>query len=73
MFINEHERPDVVEDHKVFLEKMKELKPYMIDFDKNGVIKPKVYLSDCAIEGNNQQRIIVITYNKYTFFANNRI
>lgn len=73
MFTNGHEQPDVVENHKVFLEKIKKLKPYMIDFDKNGVIKPKVYLSDCAIEGNNRQPIIIITHNKRTFFANNRI
>ena len=49
VFIDEHERPDVVEDCKVFLEKMEELKPYMAEFDENGAMKPKVYPSDCAV------------------------
>lgn len=52
---------------------MKELKPYIIEFNKNDVMKPKVYLSDCVVEGNNWQLVIVITYKQYKFSKNNRI
>ena len=67
MFIDKHERSDVVEDCKVFLNKMEELKPYIVEFDKDGVIKPKVYLLNCIVSGNNWQPIIVITHDEYTF------
>lgn len=52
---------------------MKELKPYIIEFNKNDAIKPKVYLSDCVVEGNNQRLVIVITHKQYKFSNNNRI
>ncbi len=52
---------------------MKELKPYIVEFDEDGVIKPKVYPLDCAIGGNDWQSIIVITHNKCTFSANDGI
>lgn len=52
---------------------MEELKPYIVEFDKNDVMKLKVYFSDWAVRGNNWWPIIVITHNKCTFFANNRI
>lgn len=53
VFIDGHERLDVVEDRKVFLNKIEELKPYIIEFDEDGAMKPKVYPSDCAVEGND--------------------
>lgn len=53
MFIDGHERPDVVKDCKVFLEKIEPLKHYIVEFDENGAIKPKVYPLDCAVGGNN--------------------
>ena len=73
MFIDGHERPDVVEDRRVFLNKMEELKPYMVEFDKNGAMKPKVYPSDCAVGGNHRRPIIVITHDECTFSANDGI
>lgn len=73
VFIDEHERPDVVEDCEVFLEKIEELKSYMVEFDENSAMKPKVYPSDCAVEGNNQQPIIVLTHDECKFSDNNGI
>lgn len=32
---------------------MKELKLYKVEFDKNIVVKPKTYFSNCAFESNN--------------------
>lgn len=49
MFINRHERPDIAKDYKVFLEKIEKLKSYMMEFDENNKIKPKVYLLDCIV------------------------
>lgn len=73
MFIDRHEQSDAVKNCKVFLEKIQELKPYLVEFDKNDTIKPKVYPLDYEVRCNNQQSIIPITDDKCTFFANNRI
>ena len=53
VFVDGHERSDVVEDRTHFLKKMEELKPYMVEFNEDGTMKPKVYPSDCAVEGEN--------------------
>lgn len=66
-------QPDVVKDYKIFPNKIKESKPYIIKFDKNDIIKPKTYLLDCAVGNNYWQPIIIITYNNCIFFANNSI
>ncbi len=73
VFINDHERPDVVKDQNHFLTKMKELKLYMVEFNKNDTIKAKDYPVDCAIGGGEHPPIIVITHDEYTFSANDRI
>ena len=73
IFRDGHERSDVVEDRINFLRRMEELKPYMVEFDENGAMKPKVYPSDCVVEGENRRPIIVITHDKYTFSTNDRV
>ena len=73
MFIDDHEWPDMVEDWNRFLTKIKELKPYMVEFNKNGAIKAQDYLVNCAVRREKRYPIIVITHNKYTFFANDGI
>ncbi len=54
MFINGYEQSDVIEDCKVFLNKMEELKPYIIEFDEDSAIKPKVYPLDYTVRDNDQ-------------------
>lgn len=49
---------------------MKELKSYMVEFEKNGVIKDKIYLFDYAIHSFNCCSIIVIIHDKCRFFVN---
>ena len=73
MFIDGHKRPDIIEDFRVFLNKIEKLKSYIVEFDKNGAIKLKTYPLNYAVGGNYWQPIIIITYNKYTFFANDGI
>ena len=63
VFVDEYEQSDVVEDYINFLRKMEELKPYMVEFDENGAIKPKIYPSDCTVRRENRWPIIIITYN----------
>ena len=53
VFVNGHEQSDVVEDRVNFLQEIEELKPYIVEFDENGAIKPKVYSADCAMGRNN--------------------
>lgn len=52
MFIDEHECSDMVEDRNSFLTRMKDLKPYIVEFEENNAIKPKIYLSDYS-SGND--------------------
>ena len=62
-----------MEDCNNFLEKIKKFKSYIVEFEKNDAIKKKIYLFDYAVHDPNRRLIIVITYNKCTFFANNGI
>lgn len=73
IFVDGHKRLDIMENWKNFLQKMEELKPYIVEFDKNCAMKPKIYPVDCAVGEINQRPIIVIIYDEYTFLANDRI
>ncbi len=73
VFVDRHEQSDIVEDRKNFLNKMEELKSNMVEFKKDGTIKPKIYFSNCEVDRNNCQPIIVITYNERTFSANDLV
>lgn len=73
VFVDGHERPDVVEDRANFLRKMEELKPYIVEFDQDGAMKPKVYPSDCAVGGEDRRPVIIITHDECTFSANDGV
>lgn len=73
VFIDKHERSDMVEDRNKFLTRIEDLKPYIVEFEENGVMKPKIYSSDCAVGGEDCRPINVITYDEYTFSANDGI
>lgn len=53
MFIDRHKRLSIIEDYKIFFNKMEKLKPYIIEFDKNNTIKPKIYPLNYVVGGNN--------------------
>lgn len=72
-FIDRYKQLNIVKNHKVFLNGKKEIKFYIIKFDKNNIIRPKVYLLYCKIKYNYWQSIIVIINKKYIFFINDRI
>lgn len=73
MFINGHEQPDFVQDQESFLKKIEELKSYMVEFEKDRTMKEKIYPLDCTVGSEKRRLIIVITHDKCTFSANNRI
>ena len=73
MFIDRYKRSDVIEDCNNFLKKIEELKLYMVEFEEDGAMKAKTYLSDCKIGGPNQCSIVVITHDECTFSANDGI
>ena len=45
----------------------------MVKFNEDSVIKAKNYLVNCTVREEKYCPIIVITYYKYIFFANDRI
>lgn len=73
VFVDGHKQPDVMENQNCFLIKIKELKLYIIKFNKNGVIKVKDYPVDYAVRGEKCCSIIVITHDKCIFFTNNGV
>lgn len=73
VFVDGHERPDMVEDCQKFLRIMKDLEPYLIEFEEDGFMKTKNYPDDCAVGGNIHRPVIVITHDECTFSANDGI
>jgi hypothetical protein len=70
VFFDGHEREDVVEYRKVFLDTIHSMLPYMVEFDKDGTIQPKEYPSDCCVGGSSRRPIIFITHDESVFSAN---
>lgn len=62
-----------MEDCKNFFIQIEKFKPYVLELKKDGIMKPKIYLFNCIVKKNERLFIIVITYNKYIFFTNNRV
>ena len=54
VFVDGHKQFDIIENRIHFLKKMKELKLYIVEFNENSTMKPKVYPFDCGIEGENR-------------------
>ena len=73
VFIDGHERPNVFKDRKKFLSTMKDLEPYLVEFEKDGSMKTKEYPNDCAVGGDKRRLVIVITHDECTFLANDGI
>lgn len=69
IFIDGHERPDVVEYRKEFLEEMQRLSAYFVEFAPDGQMMEKIYPGDCQVGGPNAP-IIPITHDESIFSAN---
>lgn len=73
MFVDGYKQSDIVQNCSNFLKKIKEQKLYIVEFNKDDIIKPKVYPSNYIVKGENQELIIIITYDKYIFSTNDNI
>jgi hypothetical protein len=65
-----HERPNVVQYRKEFLDHLDGLKPYLVEFDENGDIKDKEYPPGCFPGSPTKRPIILLTHDESTFQAN---
>ena len=73
VFVDSHEQSNVVEDRNHFSTKIEELKPYLVEFNEDGKIKAKDYPVHFVGEGEERRPIIVITYDEFTFSANDGV
>lgn len=53
IFIDRYKRSDMVKDRNKFLTRMEDLKPYRVEFKEDGIMKPKIYLSNCVVGGED--------------------
>ena len=63
----------MVKKREQFLRIMKELKPYLVEFEENGIMKAKNYPLDCKVKSKKRWPIIVITYDECIFLSNDAI
>ena len=70
VFLDGHEREDVMEDRHKFLQIMKNYALYIVDFKADGSMEEKEYPLDCAVGGPDRRPIIVITHDESIFSAN---
>jgi len=70
VFIDGHERPDVVDYRQQFVAEMHRLSPYLVEFESDGKIKDKSYPANCEVGGSEDRPIIVITHDESIFSAN---
>ena len=61
----------MIEYRSIFLNEIKSLLPYFVELSDNDLILSKIYFNNCIIEKLDQKPIIIIIYNKNTFFTNN--
>lgn len=73
VFVDRHEQLNVVKDHENFINTIKDLKPYLVEFKEDGSIKTKNHQDDYTLKGDIYNLIIVITHDECTFSANNTI
>lgn len=73
IIIEVYERRNVIKDCANFLKKMDKLNSFWIKFNEDDTMKSKVYFFNYIIRGKNFWPIIIITYDKYIFLANNKI
>lgn len=70
VFIDGYKRRNIVSDYKYLL---KELKPYLVKCNKDGIRKDKKYLLDHVIKDTDQRSLFIMTHDKSIFSANDGI
>jgi len=69
VYVDGHERVDVVEERVRFLEQLEGLRPYLVEFDKEGDIKAKQYPQGCQVGGLHPP-VILVTHDESTLNSN---
>lgn len=70
-FLDKHEEKDMVEYKKTFLNEIKLLLPYFVEFFNDGSMLSITYFENCIMDSPDQKLIIIMTYHKSTFSINN--
>jgi len=69
MYLDGHEREDVVTYRKAFLERWAEYEKWMVTYDKDGLVNTSP--TGFAVPGGCF-RLVLVTHNESTFYANDR-
>jgi hypothetical protein len=69
VFVDGHERDDVVRYRKEFLDTMDSLLPFIVEFNEDGTMKEKEYPIGCHVGGPDRP-IVLITHDESIFSAN---
>ena len=70
MYIDGHEREDVVKYREEFLERWKEYEKRMVTYDNDGNIEHEP--TGFAVPQRGRFRLILVTHDESTFYANDR-
>ena len=70
VYVDGHERQDVVGYREGFIKRLEELWPYIVEFEDDGTIVNKAYPEGCIVGGRDRQPIILVTHDKSTFSSN---
>jgi hypothetical protein len=70
VFLDGHERDDVVEYRQRFLQEMEGLLPYLVKFAEDGSMQEKTYPAGCIVGGPDRRPIVMITHDESIFSAN---
>ncbi len=60
VFIDRHERSDMVKYYNRYWKEIEAIKPYLIEFKGDSSMKSKVYLKKCAVRDTNWQPIFLL-------------
>lgn len=60
MFVDGYKQLNIIKNCANFVRKIEELKSYIVKFNQNGVIKPKIYFFNCAVKRENCQPVAII-------------
>ena len=70
VFFDGHKREDVIEYQETFLNEMKSLLLYFLEFFEDGKMVPKEYPDNYGVAGPDRRPIIMITHDESSFCAN---
>ena len=73
VFVDGHEQSDMIEDCKRFLNKIEDLKPYLVEFNEDDTMNDKTYPPDYTVGVEDRRPVIIITHDECIFLANDSI